>query len=67
MKGYLQRLKTYSGRLASELLSSSAELFYFLRKVFALTVILILMPVLALIDVEGTYWEEEESEAERTL
>ena len=67
MKEYLQRLKKYSKEAVTEILSAIVEAFYLLCKIFALSVILILMPLLAMIDPESTYWEEEESETERTL
>ena len=67
MKEYLQRLKKYSKEAVTEILSAIVEAFYLLCKIFALSVILILMPLLAMIDLESTYWEEEESETERTL
>ena len=67
MKEYLQRLKKYSKEAETEILSAIVEAFYLLCKIFALSVILILMPLLAMIDLESTYWEEEESETERAL
>ena len=67
MKEYLQRLKKYSKEAVTEILSATGEAFYLLYKIFALSIILILMPLLAMIDLEGTYWEGEESETERTL
>jgi hypothetical protein len=67
MKEYLQRLKKYSKEAVTEILSAIVEAFYLLCKIFALSVILILMPLLAMIDLESTYWEEEESETERAL
>ncbi len=67
MEKYLQRLKKYSKEAVTEILSAIVEAFYLLCKIFALSVILILMPLLAMIDLESTYWEEEESETERTL
>ena len=67
MEKYLQRLKKYSKEAVTEILSAIVEVFYLLCKIFALSVILILMPLLAMIDLESTYWEEEESETERAL
>ena len=67
MKKYLERLKKYSKEAVTEILSAIAETFYLLCKIFALSIILILMPLLAMIDLENTYWEEEESETERAL
>jgi len=67
MEKYLERLKKYSKETVTEILSATGESFYLLCKIFALSIILILMPLLAMIDLEGTYWEGEESETERTL
>jgi hypothetical protein len=67
MEKYPQRLKKYSKEAVTEILSAIVEAFYLLCKIFALSAILILMPLLAMIDLESIYWEEEESETKRTL
>jgi len=67
MEKYLERLKNYSKEAITEILSAVVESFYLLGKMFALSTILILMPLLAAIDLESTHWEEGENEIERTL
>ncbi len=67
MKGYLKRFKEHSKETVVEILSATAEVFYLSCKIFALLVILLLLPLLALIDLENLHPEEGEDETERAL
>jgi len=67
MERYLQRLKEHSKEAVVEILSATTETFYLLCKIFALLVILLLMPLLAMIDLENLSLEEGEDETERAL
>jgi hypothetical protein len=67
MKRYLKRLKEHSKEAIVEILSAIAEISYLLCKIFALSVILLLLPLLAMIDLEKICPEEGGSEAKRAL
>ena len=52
MKNYAARLKKYSGVLVMEVLNSCGDALIALCKIFALLVVILLLPILAFIEVE---------------
>ena len=52
MRNYAARLKKYSGVLVMEVLNSCGDALISLCKIFALLVIILLLPILAFIEVE---------------
>ena len=52
MRNYTARLKKYSGVLVMEVLNSCGDALIALCKIFALLVVILLLPILAFIEVE---------------